>query len=255
VSASIIPLSFASQLKSKFLEGLAPSELKIILAAATERRFLANTVVVKQGESADHFFLLTKGRARLFYVTKEGTKNLLVWLTPGKVFGGDALISKPSSYLVSTELQKESSALVWDRATIQGLAAMFPRLMQNAFLLASEYLGWHMVEREALTCHTARQRLAHLLVSLAQVIGEKVPGGIELDATNEELASASNINRFSVSRLLTEWRRKHAIEKRRGKILLRSLERLIGPGVVNAPASLRRRLHRIDLDDSSDAWK
>ena len=255
MSASIIPLSFASQLKSKFLEGLAPSELKIILAAATERRFLANTVVVKQGESADHFFLLTKGRARLFYVTKEGTKNLLVWLTPGKVFGGDALISKPSSYLVSTELQKESSALVWDRATIQGLAAMFPRLMQNAFLLASEYLGWHMVEREALTCHTARQRLAHLLVSLAQVIGEKVPGGIELDATNEELASASNINRFSVSRLLTEWRRKHAIEKRRGKILLRSLERLIGPGVVNAPASLRRRLHRIDLDDSSDAWK
>src|SRR5215472_4239355 len=121
--------------------------------------------------------------------------------------------------------------------------------MQDAFLLASEYLGWHMVEREALTCHTARQRLAHLLVSLAQVIGEKVPGGIELDATNEELASASNINRFSVSRLLTEWRRKHAIEKRRGKILLRSLERLIGPGVVNAPASLRRRLHRIDLDD------
>jgi CRP/FNR family transcriptional regulator, nitrogen oxide reductase regulator len=240
VSASTLPLSFTSHLKSKFLEGLAPSELRIIFAAAIERRFLANTVVVRQGESADHFFLLTKGRARLFYVTEDGAKNLLVWLTPGKVFGGDALICKPSRYLVSTEVLKESCALVWDRATIQGLAAMYPRLMQNAFLLASEYLGWHMVEREALTCHTGRQRLAHLLTSLARVIGEKVPGGIELDATNEELASASNISRFLVSRLLSEWKREHVVEKRRGKILLRSLERLKGPGKINGPSSQRR---------------
>jgi CRP-like cAMP-binding protein len=78
------------------------------------------------------------------------------------------------------------------------------------------------------------------------VIGEKVPGGIELDATNEELASASNISRFSVSRLLSEWERKHAVEKRRGKILLRSLARLMGPGT-----SLRRRLRGIDFDNSA----
>lgn len=239
VSTSTVRLSLNSHLKSKFLEGLAPSDLNVITAAATERRFLADTVVVRQGESATHFFLLTKGRARLFYVTEEGAKNLLVWLTPGKVFGGGALISKPSQYLVSTEVEKESCALVWDRSTIQGLAAAYPRLMQNAFLLASEYLVWHMVEREALTCHTSRQRLAHLLTSLARVIGEKVPGGIELDATNEELASASNISRFHVSRFMSEWKRNHVLEKRRGKILLRSLERLMGPGLVTGPSSRR----------------
>jgi CRP-like cAMP-binding protein len=122
--------------------------------------------------------------------------------------------------------------------------------MQNAFLLASEYLGWHMVDRTALTSHTARQRLAHLLISLARVIGQQVPGGIELDATNEELASASNISPFTVSRLLGELERKHAVKKRRGKILLRSLERLISPRAANSPSSLRRRLHGIDLDDS-----
>jgi CRP-like cAMP-binding protein len=250
VSASTASLPFASHLKSKFLEGLAPHELKIILAAATERLFHANTVIVHQGKPADHFFLLTKGRARLFYITEEGDKTLLIWLTPGKVFGGGALIPKPSLYLVSTEVQKESTVLVWDRATIQRLAAQYPRLMQNAFLLASEYLGWHMVDRASLTCHTARQRLAHLLISLARVIGQKVPGGIELDATNEELANASNISPFSVSRLLSGWERKHAVEKRRGKILLRSLGRLIGPETANRLSSLRRRLHGIDLDDS-----
>jgi CRP/FNR family transcriptional regulator, nitrogen oxide reductase regulator len=251
VSASTSSLPYASHLKSKFLEGLAPPDLKIILAAATERLFPANTVIVNQGESAAHFFLLTKGRARLFYITGEGDKTLLVWLTPGKVFGGGALISKPSLYLVSTEAQKESSALVWDRATIQGLAAKYPRLMQNAFLLASEYLGWHLVDHVALTCHTARQRLAHLLISLARVIGQKVPGGIELDATNEELASASNISPFSVSRLLSEWERIHAVEKRRGRILLRSLERLTSSETVISPSCSRRRLSGIVLGRSA----
>ena len=250
MSASTNSLLFASHLKSKFLEGLAPADLKIILAAATERKFLANTVIVSQGKPADHLFLLTKGRARLFYITEEGDKTLLVWLTPGKVFGGGALISKPSSYLVSTEAQKESTALVWDRATIQGLAAQYPRLMQNAFLLASEYLGWHLVDHVALTCHTARQRLAHLLISLARVIGQEVPGGIELDATNEELASASNISPFSVSRLLSEWERKHALEKRRGKILLRSLERLIDLETEKSASSSRPRLRSIALGQS-----
>jgi len=74
-------------LKSKFLEELAPHDLKIILAAATERRFLANTAIVKQGESANHFFLLTKDRARLFYMTEEGDKNLLVCLLQERLSG------------------------------------------------------------------------------------------------------------------------------------------------------------------------
>jgi CRP-like cAMP-binding protein len=251
MSASTTSLPFASHLKSRFLEGLAPHDLKVILAAATERRFPANSVIVKQGEPADHLFLLTKGRARLFYMTEEGDKTLLVWLTPGKIFGGGAFLSRPSLYLVSTEAEKESWALVWDRATLQGLAAQYPRLVQNALLLASEYLAWHLVDHLSLTCHTARQRLARLLISLAGVIGQKVPGGIELDATNEELASASNIGIFTVSRLLSEWQRKHAVEKRRGKILIRSLERLRGPEAVNGPSSSRRRFHGIVLGDSA----
>ncbi len=246
-----VSLPFASHLKSKFLDGLPPSYLKIILAAATERRFPKNTVVVNQGECADHLFLLTKGRARLFYITEQGDKTLLVWLTPGKVFGGGALIPKPSRYLVSTEVQKESCVLVWGRATIQGLAARYPRLMQNAFLLASEYLAWHLVDHVALTSHTARQRLANLLVSLSRVIGKEVPGGIELDATNEELASACNISHFNVSRLLKEWERKHALEKRRGKILLRSLEQLTSPEAINSPSNLKRWRHDPVLGHSS----
>jgi CRP-like cAMP-binding protein len=64
------------------------------------------------------------------------------------------------------------------------------------------------------------------LVSAAQIIGQKVPGGVEVDVTNEELASAANVTQFTVSRALNEWQRNHIVKKLRGKVLLRSPERL-----------------------------
>jgi CRP/FNR family transcriptional regulator, nitrogen oxide reductase regulator len=87
-------------------------------------------------------------------------------------------------------------------------------------------LVWYFADHVALTCHTARQRLAQVLIRLAEVIGQKVRGGIEFDATNEELASAANITPFTASRLISEWQLNRAVAKRRGKIFLRSPERL-----------------------------
>lgn len=215
-----------SDLKSRFLEGLAPRELETIRAAATERRYLASSVITNQGNPAEHLFLLTSGRARYFYITQDGQKTLLLWLTPGEILGGAAFLSRPSEYLLSTEAVRDSSVVVWDRATIRSLAARYPRLLENALFMASDYLTWYLADHVALVCDTARERLAQVLVHLAGVIGQKVPGGVEFDVTNEDLASAANITPFTASRLLSEWQTNRAIVRRRGKVLLRSPERL-----------------------------
>jgi CRP/FNR family transcriptional regulator, nitrogen oxide reductase regulator len=101
-------------LRARFLEGLAPPDLEVILAAATQRRLCANSVVTNQGDSAQHFFLLTRGRARFFYVTEGGRRILLHWLAPGEIFGGMSLLPNPSPYLVSTEMVRDGLVLVWD---------------------------------------------------------------------------------------------------------------------------------------------
>jgi len=221
------PATATANLKSKFLEGLSPLDINVILAAAKQRHFTPNSVVVNQGSPADHLFLLTKGRARFFFNTQEGQKVILLWLTPGEVFGGAALLSTPSLYLASTETLKDSSMLVWDRAALRSLAGRYPRLLENAMLIAYDYFSWYIADHVALISRTARQRLAGVLVYLAQTIGEKVPGGFEFDATNEELAGAANVTAFTASRLLSEWQNTGAVLKQRGKVLLRSPERLL----------------------------
>jgi CRP-like cAMP-binding protein len=213
-------------LKSRLLEGIAPDDLDVIWAAAKERRYLANSIITNQGQPAEHLFLLTSGRARYFFITQEGHKSLLIWLTPGQIIGVAAFLSRPSQYLVSTESVKDSAVLAWDRTTVRSLAARYPRLLENAILTTSDYLGWYVADHLALSCQTARHRLAQVLIRLAEVIGQKVPGGVEFDATNEELASAANITPFTASRLISEWQTNRAVAKRRGKILLQSPERL-----------------------------
>lgn len=218
-------------LKPRFLEGLAPPEIKAVLAAAKLRRYLENSVVTNQDHPAEHLFLLVSGRARYFYITPDGQKTLLLWLPPGETFGAAAFLSKPFQYLVSTETVKNSCVLVWGRATIREFAARYPRLVENALLIAFDYLVVYRAMHVSLTCHTARQRLATVLVNLASGIGHSVPGGIELDVNNEELANEANVTLFTASRLLSEWQRSGMVLKNRGKVLLRSPEQLLSQEV------------------------
>jgi CRP-like cAMP-binding protein len=186
-------------LKSRFLHGLKTTDLDSVMAASKLRSFGANSIVTNQGDPADYFFLLTKGCARYFSITEEGEKVLLFWFVAGDIFGGAALLPELSFYLLSAETVKESCAFVWHRSVICDLAALYPQLRENALLIASDYLAWFQASHMALVSHTARERLARVLTSLAPGIGHRVPGGIELDITNEELANAANVTPFTAN--------------------------------------------------------
>jgi len=217
---------FPAGLKSRFLQGLLQPDIEAVLRTSRPRRFGTNSVVANQGDAADYFFLLTKGCARQFSITEDGRKVLLLWLAVGDVFGGLALWPEPCSYLLSTEVVKGSCLIVWHRSEIRNLMARYPRLEDNALSIALDYMAWFLASHMALISHTARQRLARVLTSLGRGVGRKVPGGIQLDITNEELANTANVTLFTASRLLSEWQRAGAVIKSRGSIVLRAPERL-----------------------------
>jgi CRP-like cAMP-binding protein len=214
VRASNIPPS------NELLRGFDRREIDSIIAAAQPRRFSAKSLITRQDQPADRFFLLWKGRARYFFETADGKRLILVWITPGHIFGAAALTSTPSRYLVSTEAVRESIVLVWDGRTIRALT------QRNVFLTTMDYLSWYTAAHAALISQTARERLAYLILGYLPSIGKKVTGGIELDVTNEELANAANITPYTTSRLISGWQRTGAIRKYRGKIVLCSPQKL-----------------------------
>ena len=209
---------------TQLLRDLNPEELRLILREARTRRFSAKSVITHQGEAADHLLLLWRGRARCFFDTPNGKKLIQIGITPGHILGGAALVSRPSVYLVSTEAVRDCVVLVWDGPTIRALARRFPRLLENALSIAANYISWYVVAITALTSQTARERLAGVLLGCVSSIGQKVPGGIELDLTNEEVANSASTTPYTASRILSEWHKVGAIQKRRGKIFLASPE-------------------------------
>lgn len=210
----------------ELLRGLSRRESDLVLAAARQRQFRARSVITRQGGPAGHLLLLWEGRARYFFETANGKKLILRWIAPGDIFGGAALVSRPSNYILSTEAVRDSTVLRWDGPTIRALARRLPLLLENAIYLAADYFSWYAAAHAVMTSQTASERLAHVLVDLAPSLGQRASeGGLELDVTNEELASSANISPYTTSRMMTKWQQSGAIRKRRGKILLRSPER------------------------------
>jgi CRP-like cAMP-binding protein len=121
---------------------------------------------------------------------------------------------------------KDSSVFVWNRKTIRQLAARYPKLVEHALPFALDHMAWFLAAHMALISNTARERLAQVVMSLAHGIGHRVPCGVKLDITNEELANTANITPFTTSRLLSEWQRSGAVAKGRGKLILRAPNRL-----------------------------
>jgi len=216
-----------TELKPRFLEGLNLAETRAILGAASRKRFSANSLITREGDTAKHLYLVLDGGARYFTLSSDGKKIVIRWIRAGDLVGGAALVSGPQEYVVSAEAARNSSALVWDRATIRSLATAYPKLLENALLVAYDYLVLDRIRYVASYSQSAPQRVAQVLGYLANEMGQRVSGGLELHVRNEELAHEANVTIFTVSRLMGEWQRRGLLRKSRGKVVLHRPEDLI----------------------------
>ncbi len=214
-------------LAPRFLEGLTPSEHTALFEAASVEKFEPGSLITRQGFPASSIALLVQGRARFCCTTIAGRKLNLRWIYPGEICGMAALLSRQCDYLLSAEVVKASVALVWHRSAIRSFAQNCPRLLDNALLLAFDYIRLYQIAHVSATSQTARQRLALVLGALAGGIGRKVEEGVEVMVRNEELADEANVTVFTTSRFLNEWQREGILVKTRGKIVLRSPQALL----------------------------
>ena len=216
-----------NKLAPRILDGLASAEMAAVLEEATLRRLRASSVIAREGDTADAMFLLLEGRARHFTVTCEGEKLIVDWITPGDVIGVAALLKRPMPYVVSSEAVVDSSALVWNHDALLPFTRRSPCLLESALAISGDYLAKYRDLHIAVSYHTADKRVAWVLDKLTREIGHELNGGVELKISNEELANHASVTVFTVSRLLSEWKRKGLLAKGRGRIVVRSPAELL----------------------------
>jgi CRP-like cAMP-binding protein len=216
-----------SVMKAKLFAGLAPAALSEILRVAAVRHIEGKKNLILREQSADHLFLLQRGRARAYVVTQSGAEILLLWVVPGMALGLVSLLQNPPTYKVNVTTTSDCEFLVWDRQTLRKLVNAYPDLSENAFRLSLEYLERYMKRHVNLLTETAESRLAQKIVQLATEAGVVRPSGITIEITNEQLSSLADIGPFTTSRLLSKWERERVLSKMRGRVTLFSPESLV----------------------------
>src|SRR5258706_1947036 len=206
--------------------GLKQNEIRAILAVATKRQFDASDVIIRNSEPGTRLFIVKMGNIDYQIGTSDG--KIILWrFVPGNVFGVAAFLSEPTGYLGTAKSVFRSEVLVWDHRTVLQLARAYPRLAENALRTALRYLALYTERHMRLVSGNAEERLAFALTSLGSRAGHALPTGLEIDVKNEDLAALADVHFFTATRLLKAWERKGAVEKSRGKVLIRSPEKLL----------------------------
>lgn len=220
-----VPVERASD--CNLLGGLDNSARQQILAAAECRKMETKEILVHGGEKATHLFLLSSGNAKYFRISQHGDEHLLHWLVPGDVFGLATLVRNPPPYMGSAQTIEPGELYRWSHPEVRRLARTYPQLAENALRIALRYLTEFADRHKNLTARSAEQRLAGTLLNLAQRAGRQYPGGIQVDITNEQLGSLADVGMFTASRILKKWERAGAIGKLRGRVLVKTPEKLL----------------------------
>ena len=213
---------------NEFVTGIRGHQLSEILRAAEIREVRARRVIMREGTWPTHLFLLKSGRARFYRSTDGGQDVLLSTIGPGDIFGLSNLLARPGPYIGTAETTRDSELLVWDQSRIRRLAEKYPRLSQNALGIALRYLAKHFDRLYDLIACTATERVARILLHMANESSAILPNAAEIAVTNAELAEEAHVSPFTVSRLIRRWTRKGALRKSRGKLAILSPEQLFG---------------------------
>jgi len=111
--------------RSRLLRFLPEDQLDEVRALFRAERYEFGEPIVRQGEEADAFFVVTSGRARVVKENERGEEIVLASLRPGDEFGEGALLSggvRTATVRCSTSVE----VLRLDREDFQALAARYP---------------------------------------------------------------------------------------------------------------------------------
>jgi CRP/FNR family transcriptional regulator, nitrogen oxide reductase regulator len=213
---------------SVWLAGLDEQAVNEVLGSATTKQMPSNKALFASGDPAAHLFLLRQGRVRYFKPTKSGEEILLTWVTCGDVFGLGTLLKHPPGYMGSAETISDCELFVWDHLTARKMATLHPQLAENSLRIVLRYLKQYTERHVGIVTKTAEQRLAQVVLDLAERTGKTTSTGVQIDATNEQLSSLADISPFTASRVLNGWGQKGFVSKKRQRVFVHTPEALAG---------------------------
>lgn len=206
---------------NRIFVGLSATALSDVLAAATQRTVNHGDWIVRQGDDAAVFGVLTEGRAKNVHLSPEGRQTVIRYLKVGQEFGLVATFAE-FDYPISIQAVTDCALLCWPGETLVHLMERHHKIAINALRVMIVRNQERQQRYEELANEKVEQRLARSLLRLGQHLGTPSEDGILIDIpiSREDLSELIGTTLFTVSRILSKWEQHGLVKSGRERITI-----------------------------------
>ena len=184
-------------------------------------------VIFMEGDECGGLYIIRTGRVKILRSSSQGKEQIIKILKPGDLLGFEVFYD--GRVYKNTAVAMEECELCYiDKNIFFQILEKEPSVAKKFILAMGEELN-HAYERIGnLGLLNAREKLAHLLFTLANEYGVKSDGGVKLNLTLSrlEIAELLGITQETSIRLLKSFKEDGILDIRRKEIIIKSLGKL-----------------------------
>ncbi len=194
--------------------------------------FPERTAVLVEGQIPAGIFILCQGRAKLSTTSREGRTLILRIADAGDVLGLPAVVTGRPYELTVETMQPCQLNFVGREDMLQFLKQYADAATHATEHLARECSDAYGVLRTIGLSHSVTERFARFLLETA-ASGEASDGTLRarLTMTHEEMSQLVGTSRETITRLLSEFRRREVAELRGSTLIIRNrpaMQKMVG---------------------------
>lgn len=206
---------------------LTAKEREEVLREGQKRVVYRGEMLFSQGTPHDGIFLVESGRLRVFYIAPSGREITLAYWSAGNFVGGPELFGQ-GQHVWSGVAATHSVVVHLSGKTLRRLIAQIPAFAIGLIEGLTFKGKCYSALAQMLGTRSVTERLAHLLLHLADSYGVKEAGGITIGSafTHADLAHMVGATRQWVTISLKRLQEQGVLRAEKAKIVVYDLDAL-----------------------------
>ena len=218
----------ASILQHPFFKHLSTENQERLMSHSHEQQCQAGELLIRQGQPAERFFLVLKGRVKLYRISADGQEKVVEIIQAGQTFAEAVMFMQRSEYPVCAETLETVQLVSFPNRLMLTLLQENPQACLHLLGHMSMRLHQRLGELETLTLQNATQRFAlYLIQQLEDRAQETVD--IELPLPKRLIAARLSMQPDTLSRIMARLNQEGLIEMRGRNIHIPSISSLLAP--------------------------
>jgi CRP-like cAMP-binding protein len=210
------------------IRDLPIAELDSFRACGSAAIYKQRQVIFHEGTPANGLYILCHGAVKLYQSDRFGHDHILDIAVPGDVLG-ELPLDPTECYSTSAEAIADSQLCYLQRERLVAFIQDHPMTGVRLIEAFSKAVSTARKRVRALALKRAENRLAELLMQLANATGESLPDGstrLKLNYSRRELGEMIGVSPETAIRLLGRLKQKRAISTRHREVVITDAEKL-----------------------------